>query len=208
MQWQRQRTCAAAEAEDNDGWGEAGRSGGGGGATAVRWRRRNSFTIRPWRMEVEDGRGGPGPAGCSFLFLFLAGLNPTFNPTLYNTTKNRGYFLWFWGEIFVTIQGSTEIGRIGVRLGVILWSFSVILPPILPRILPQSYLKICWDYGPERVECSQNSFCVCDSQTSRWIRHKNTYFLLIRPLSLNRWIFDPATIDTVDTVPANSMYFN
>jgi hypothetical protein len=65
----------AAEAEDDDGWQEVGRSGGGGGVTVVQQRRRNSFAIRSWRMEVEDGQG------CS-VFLFLARLNPTSNPTL------------------------------------------------------------------------------------------------------------------------------
>jgi hypothetical protein len=55
----------AAEAEDNGGWQEAGRSGGGRGETVVRHQRRNSFAIRPWRMELEDGQGG---AGCSFFW--------------------------------------------------------------------------------------------------------------------------------------------
>jgi hypothetical protein len=79
VQWQRRRTCAAAEAEDDDGWQEAGRSGGGRGATVVRLQRRNSFVIRPWRMEVEDGQSGQ--AGVIIIFLFLAGLNLTLNPT-------------------------------------------------------------------------------------------------------------------------------
>jgi hypothetical protein len=46
----------------------------GRGTTIVLQQRRNSFVIRPWRMEVEAG------GGCSF-FLFLVGLNPTWNPT-------------------------------------------------------------------------------------------------------------------------------
>jgi hypothetical protein len=74
---------------------------------------------------VEDG------PECLF-FLFLAGLNPTSNPTLINPNINRAYFLGFWGGIYVMIRGM-------IRIGVILWSFLVILPPILPRILPQSY---------------------------------------------------------------------
>jgi hypothetical protein len=71
VQWQRWRTCAAAEAEEDDGWREVGRNGGGGGGTVVRRRRRNSFAIRLWRMEMEDGWG------CSF-FLFLVGLDILF----------------------------------------------------------------------------------------------------------------------------------
>ncbi len=63
-----------------------GRSGEGGGATVVRRRRRNS-TMED-RVEVEDRRGSAGQ-GVHF-FLFLAGLNPTFNPTLYNPTKKGG----------------------------------------------------------------------------------------------------------------------
>jgi hypothetical protein len=46
------------------------------------------FMIRPWRMEEDDGRGGT--LGCSLFFLFLAGLNPNFNPTLYSYQKKRG----------------------------------------------------------------------------------------------------------------------
>ncbi len=90
VQWQRWRTCAAAEVEDDNGWREAGHSGGGGGATVARRRRRNSFTIRPLRMEEDDRRGGTG-WGIHF-FLFLEGMNPTFNTTLYNPTKNGGNF--------------------------------------------------------------------------------------------------------------------
>jgi hypothetical protein len=41
--------------------------------------------------EVEDGWGGTG-RGVHF-FLCLVGLNPTFNPTLYNPTKKGGYFI-------------------------------------------------------------------------------------------------------------------
>jgi hypothetical protein len=57
---QRRRTCTAAEAEDNNGWQEAGRSGGGKGVTVVRWQWRNSFTIRQWRMKVDEGQGKLG----------------------------------------------------------------------------------------------------------------------------------------------------
>jgi hypothetical protein len=70
VQCQRQRTCAAAEAKDNDGWQEAGHSGGGGGATVVWWQRGHNFTIRPWRMEVDDQRAGRRGVGYS-LFSFL-----------------------------------------------------------------------------------------------------------------------------------------
>ncbi len=42
---------------------------------------------------MEDGgrrRAGQRGAGRVFIFfLFLVGLNPTFNPTLYNSTKKR-----------------------------------------------------------------------------------------------------------------------
>jgi hypothetical protein len=71
FQWQRQRTCAAAEAEDNNSWQEVGCSGGGRGATVMRQRRRNSFKIRPWRMEVDEGWGG-ARQGVHF-FSFLGG---------------------------------------------------------------------------------------------------------------------------------------
>jgi hypothetical protein len=49
--------CVVAEAEDNNGWQEAGHGSGEGGATLVWQWRRNSFAIRSWRMEVEDGQG-------------------------------------------------------------------------------------------------------------------------------------------------------
>jgi hypothetical protein len=77
VQRQRPRACAVAEAEDSDGWQEVGRSGGGRGATVVRRQRRNSAIEDG--VEVEDGRGGV-VRGVPF-FLFLAELNPTFNPT-------------------------------------------------------------------------------------------------------------------------------
>jgi hypothetical protein len=69
---QRRRTYVAAEAEDNNGWQEAGHGVGGRGATVVRRQRRNSFTIRPWRMEVEDRRGGAG-WGVHFFFFSWRG---------------------------------------------------------------------------------------------------------------------------------------
>jgi hypothetical protein len=62
-------------------------------------------------MEVDAGQGSAGPAGCSF-FLFLAGLNPTFNPTLYNPTKNRGQFLRFWGKFL--LQFEVGLGLVGL----------------------------------------------------------------------------------------------
>ncbi len=108
----------------------------------MRWRRRNSFTIRPWRVEVEDERLVRGGLGRVNHFFFLAGLNPTFNPTFYNPT-NGGYFLGFGGDIFATIEVGLGLVGLGVGLGVILQSFLVILPPILPQILPQFYLKSC-----------------------------------------------------------------
>ncbi len=92
----------AAEMEDNNGWQEAGRSGGGGGATVVRRRRRNSITIRPWRAEVDDGQGVAG-WGVHF-FLFLAGMNSTFNPTIYNPTINGGYFWDFGGSFLLRLR--------------------------------------------------------------------------------------------------------
>jgi hypothetical protein len=69
-----------AEADNNDGWQEAGRSGGDRGAAVVRRQKRNSFGIRSWRIEVEDGWG------CSF-FLFMARLNPISNPISRNTAQ-------------------------------------------------------------------------------------------------------------------------
>jgi hypothetical protein len=47
----------------------------------------------------------------------------------------RGYFFLFLGDVFATIQGR-------IRIGVILWSFLVILPLILPRILREPRLSI------------------------------------------------------------------
>ncbi len=46
--------CAAAEAEDDNGWREVGHGGGARGVTVVQQLMKNSFTIRSWRMEVED----------------------------------------------------------------------------------------------------------------------------------------------------------
>jgi hypothetical protein len=40
-------------------------------------------------------------------------MNPTFNPTLYNPTKNRGWLLGFLDPIFATIRGRIRKGRIG-----------------------------------------------------------------------------------------------
>jgi hypothetical protein len=60
--------CEVAEAEDEDGWQEAGCGGGGRGATVVQRQRKNSFAIRSWRMEVEDGQ-----QGC-IIFFFLGGV--------------------------------------------------------------------------------------------------------------------------------------
>jgi hypothetical protein len=81
--------------------------------------------------EVEDGRGGAGQ-GVHF-FLFLAELHPTFNPTLYNPTK-KGFL--FWGEVFATSEVGLEKVGFEVGLGVVLWSFLAILPPILPQSYP------------------------------------------------------------------------
>ncbi len=94
------------------------------------------FSIRSWRMEVEDGRG------CSF-FLFLAGLNLTSNPTSMNHKINKAWFLGFWGVFMLGFEEG--MGFLG--LGVFLWSFLVILPPILPRILPQSYQQVVESMG-------------------------------------------------------------
>jgi hypothetical protein len=67
--------------------------------------------------EMEHG-GGRWTGMCSF-FCFLAGLNPTLNPTLANPAQNLGNFFIFWG--------GGGLGRIGgrIRIGVILWSFLV-----------------------------------------------------------------------------------
>ncbi len=76
--------CAVSEAEDVCGGRGGGRPrlvSGDGGATVVRWWKRNSFVIRPWRMEVEDGQAGRGVH-------FFVELNPTFIPTLSNLSKN------------------------------------------------------------------------------------------------------------------------
>jgi hypothetical protein len=86
---------------------------GGGGETS-------------WRMEVEDGRG------CSFI-LFLAGLNPTLNPTLTNPNINRAWF-WDFGGVLM-LQFEVGLG-LGSFFGV---CFLVMLPLILPQILPQPY---------------------------------------------------------------------
>ncbi len=61
-------------------------------------------------------------------------MNPTFNPTLYNPTKNGGYVFGFLGVIFAMLEVGLGLVGLGVGLGVILWSFLVILPPILPQI--------------------------------------------------------------------------
>ena len=49
---------------------------------------------------MEDGGGQRAARAAQgrvlTFFLFLAGLNPTFNPTLYNPTINRGNFGNFW----------------------------------------------------------------------------------------------------------------
>ena len=49
--------------------------------------------------------GGAAWGGVFIFFLFVVGLNPIFNPTLYNPTKNVGYFLGFEGGGFATIEG-------------------------------------------------------------------------------------------------------
>jgi hypothetical protein len=72
VQWQRWRMYAAAEAEDDDCWQEVGHSGRGRGATVVWQQRRNSFTIRPWRMDVDNGRGG-AERGVHFFFFSWRG---------------------------------------------------------------------------------------------------------------------------------------
>jgi hypothetical protein len=104
------------------------------------WRRRSDCCAVAEEKQLrdkgmEDGgrrRAGQRGAGCSFSFLFLAGMNPTFNPTLYNPTKNGGYFWDFRGSFFATIEVGLGLVGLGVGLGVILWSFLVILPPLLP----------------------------------------------------------------------------
>jgi hypothetical protein len=85
--------------------------------------------------------GGVAWGRVLIFFLFLAVLNPTINPTLYNPTKKREIIFGIFGEVFATIEVGLEKVELGVGLGVILWSFLVILP--VPRILPQSYLKSC-----------------------------------------------------------------
>ncbi len=73
---------------------------------------------------MEDG--GRTRAGQGGVLIFP----PTFNPTSRIVAKIGDNF-WDFGGVFLGLVG----------LGVILWSFWVILPPIIPRILPQSYDK-------------------------------------------------------------------
>jgi hypothetical protein len=97
---------------DNDGWQKAGHGGGGREATVVQRQRRNSFAIRPWRMEEEDRRG------CSFLF-YLALHSYLANPNI-----NWALFLGFLEVFMLRFKVGLGLGRIGV----ILWSFLLILP--------------------------------------------------------------------------------
>ncbi len=86
--------------------------------------------------------------GRVFIFSFLGGVESYIQSLPLQSYQKRGVIFWFWGDIFATIEVGLEEVGLEVELGVILWSFLVILAPILPWILPQSYLKSCWDYGP------------------------------------------------------------
>ncbi len=125
-------------------------SGGSGGGRrwlarggAQWWRRKSNCCMAAEEKQRHGGwsggrrQVGRRRAGCSFFFW----MNTTSILPSTILPKKGGNFL-FWGEVFATIWGR-------IRIGVILWSFLVILPPILPWILPQSYLKRCWDYGPK-----------------------------------------------------------
>jgi hypothetical protein len=93
--------------------GLIGCGGEGGGATAVGWWRRNCFTIRSWRMEVEDG------LGCIHLVSWRG------NPTLTNLLGGD------WAGFMVGLG-------LGSFFGV---SYLVIPTQLLPQFHHKSYLK-------------------------------------------------------------------
>ncbi len=135
--------CAAAEAEDVcGGRGKGQRRLVRGGAQW--WRQRSNCCAAAeekqlWDKAMEDeGRRQVG-RGMGVHFF------PTFNPTSQIVSKIRGNF-WDFGGVFL-LWFEVGLGLVGLK--VILQSFLVILHPIIPWILPQSYLKSCWDYGPE-----------------------------------------------------------
>jgi hypothetical protein len=84
--------------------------------------------------EVEDRLGGVG-LGVHFFFD-----ESYFQSYPLQSCLNRGVIFFGGGGRFLQ-RFKVELEKVG--LGVILRSFLVILPPILPRILPQSYLKSC-----------------------------------------------------------------
>ena len=146
---------AAAEAEDDDSWQEAEHGGGGGGATVVQRRR-----LRGKVMEAGAGRAGW--RGVHYFFFSWRGWILPQSYPLQSCIK-IGIFFLNSGVFFVTIGGR-------IRIGVILWSYLVILPPILPRILPQSYLPkkllrlrpyctydLSWQTGPWKSRISLRS---------------------------------------------------
>jgi hypothetical protein len=110
-----------------------GCGGGGSGGTVVRRQKRSCLAIRSSRMEVDDGRGSVHSVSWQGGDKFL---NPTLSPTSTKPAQNLGYFFHF--------GGGGGLGRIEGRIsiGVILWSFFVILTQILPRFCHKSYLKI------------------------------------------------------------------
>ncbi len=69
--------------------------------------------------------GGEATGDTQLLFLGMGGDNPTSNPTLTNPAQTPPQKIDIWGGGLGRIQGR-------IRIGVILWSFLVILPPILP----------------------------------------------------------------------------
>ncbi len=91
------KKCAAAEAEDVCGGRSRGRQRLERGRVQW-WMQRSDCCAEAEEKQLHDkamedgGRqwAGRRRAGCSLFFLFLAGLNPTFNPTFYNPTINRG----------------------------------------------------------------------------------------------------------------------
>jgi hypothetical protein len=84
------------------------------------------FMIKSWRMEVEDERGRR--AGV-FVFFSFHGRVESLPQILPRTVAKLGGDLGGFGGVFF-LQFEVGLGLVG--LGVILWSFLVILPPILP----------------------------------------------------------------------------
>ncbi len=125
---QRWRRCAVAEAEDDNGWQETEHSGGGGGATVVRWQRKNNAMEDG--AEVEDGWDGTGQ--CAHFFSFLGRVEYYLQSYPLQSFQKRGVIFGILGDVFATIEVGLGLVELGVGLGVILWSFLVILPPILP----------------------------------------------------------------------------